>query len=67
MTLHSGHLAPPAGLGKHGAMAEEMAIYRGEALSIMRALMDIRSEVRELRRLIEEEDGEEEEEQEGDS
>ncbi|HYZ19149.1 MAG TPA: hypothetical protein VE615_06375 [Gaiellaceae bacterium] len=48
-------------------MAEEMAIYRGEALSIMRALMDIRSEVRELRRLIEEEDGEEEEEQEGDS
>jgi hypothetical protein len=45
---------------------EEMGIYRGEVLSIMIALADLRVELRQIRRLLEDENGEEEEDEEGD-
>ena len=38
---------------------EEMGIYRGEVTSIMEALLDIRAELRDIRRLLEENDEEE--------
>jgi hypothetical protein len=43
-----------------------MGIYRGEVLSIMIALADLRVELRRIRRLLEDENGEEEEDEEGD-
>jgi hypothetical protein len=45
---------------------EEMGIYRGEVLTIMIALADIGVELRQVRRMLEDEDGEEEEDEEGD-
>jgi hypothetical protein len=40
-------------------MPEEMGIYRGEVLSIMETLMEIRAEIRDLRGLLEDDDEEE--------
>ena len=45
---------------------EEMGIYRGEVLTIMIALGDIRVELERIRDLLEDENGEEEEDEEGD-
>jgi hypothetical protein len=47
-------------------MPEEMGIYRGEVLSIMIAPADLRVELRQIRRLLEDENGEAEEDEEGD-
>ena len=41
---------------------EKMGIYRGEVLTIMEALADIRTDVRDIRSLLEDEDEAEEEE-----
>jgi len=61
-----GHLAGRIGLGHDGAMAEEMGIYRGEVITIMEALADLRADVTAIRDYLFGDD-EEEEEQEGDS
>jgi hypothetical protein len=47
-------------------MPEEMGIYRGEVLTIMVALADIRVDLERIRDLLEDENGEEEENEEGD-
>jgi hypothetical protein len=44
-------------------MPEEMGIYRGEVLTIMVALADIRVDLERVRDLLEEENGEEEEDE----
>jgi len=62
-----GHLAGAVVVGDDAAVVpEETGIYRGEVLTIMVALFDIRAELQQIRRLLEDENGEEEEEQEGD-
>jgi hypothetical protein len=43
-------------------MPEEMGIYRGEVLTIMEALADIRADVHSIRAILEDEDEAEEEE-----
>jgi hypothetical protein len=47
-------------------LSEETGIYRGEVLTIMSALADIRVDLARIREILEDDDGEEEEEQEGD-
>jgi hypothetical protein len=55
-------LRPPRALGHHLFVPEEMGIYRGEVLTIMGALADIRVGVDHIRAILEDEDEAEEEE-----
>jgi hypothetical protein len=49
-----------------GLLSEETGTYRGEVLTIMSALADIRVDLARIREILEDEGGEEVEEQEGD-
>jgi hypothetical protein len=44
-------------------LPEEMGIYRGEVLTIMEALADIRADVRDIKIFLEDDEAEEEDEE----
>ena len=55
----NGHLAHPAGSRDHRQMDSEQLVVRADVDAILAALLGIRREVSEIRRLLEEPDGEE--------